>query len=260
MKKRSFFWLCSAFLLGTFLFVTTACEEDDPPEPPVTPGVVTDADGNEYQTVTIGNQEWMAENLKTTKYRDGTAIENPGNITEEWRTNTSGAYSWYNNDITNKQTYGASYNWYAVNNEKELCPAGWHVSTSTDWNRLMNYLQNEHELTNNIDDINAIGNKLKSCRQVDSPIGGDCATEQHPRWNFHETQFGTDDFGFSALPGGGRGARGTFESAGAFGFWWTADENTEESSTYRYINWDQSAVFQGTFDKSAGLAVRCVKD
>ncbi len=260
MKRSSFFWFCSVLLYGTILFTTTGCEKDDPPPPPVDPGTVADADGNEYVTVTIGDQVWMAENLKTTKYRNGTDIENPGTDDEAWRNNTTGAYSWYNNDINQKETYGASYNWNAIENANGLCPAGWHVSTNDDWNRLMNYLQTEHQLTNNSEDINAIGNKLKSCRQIDSPIGGECATSAHPRWNYHDVQFGTNDFGFAALPGGGRGARGSFESAGAFGFWWTSNEGAEDAGVYRYINFDTSPVYQGNFNKSAGLAVRCVKD
>jgi len=99
-----------------------------------------DIDGNSYKTVTIGSQVWMAENLKTTKYNDGTSIPMiPEN--NAWTGLTSPAFSWYNNDSTeNKKTYGALYNWYTVNTNK-LCPTGWHVPADAEWMTLTTYLK-----------------------------------------------------------------------------------------------------------------------
>jgi hypothetical protein len=96
---------------------------------------LTDADGNAYNTVIIGDQEWMKENLRTTKFNDNTDIQN---ITElrEWARATSSAYSWYDNDIANKDHYGALYNWHAVNTGK-LCPDGWRIPTDQDWQKLI---------------------------------------------------------------------------------------------------------------------------
>ena len=101
--------------------------------------VVQDIDGNNYLTVTIGTQIWMAENLRTTKYNDGTAIPLVTDNTT-WANLTTPAYCWYNNDAkTNGSTYGALYNWYSVNTKK-LCPTGWHVPNDTEWTTLTTYL------------------------------------------------------------------------------------------------------------------------
>jgi len=101
---------------------------------------VTDIDGNVYRTVQIGNQVWMAENLKTTKYPDGTSISYPGADNTAWQNNTTGAYAWYNNDISWKDSYGALYNWHAVNSDKGLCPPGWHVPSDAEWTQLVDYV------------------------------------------------------------------------------------------------------------------------
>ena len=103
---------------------------------------VTDIDGNRYKTVVIGEQEWMAENLKTTKFNDGADIPNVTDMTD-WVRIPASAYSWYNNDITNKETYGALYNWYTVN-AGYLCPDGWRVPADADWTILTNFLQSGH--------------------------------------------------------------------------------------------------------------------
>jgi hypothetical protein len=88
---------------------------------------ITDIDGNIYNTVQIGSQCWMKENLRTTKYNDGSDIEYPGSDNNSWQNNTIGAYAWCNNDISWKGSYGAYYNWHAVSNTNGLCPLGWHV-------------------------------------------------------------------------------------------------------------------------------------
>ena len=111
--------------------------DDDNGEDPTT---VTDIEGNVYATVIVGEQEWMAENLRTTRYNNGAQIEFPGDDFAEWLNNTTGAYAWYNNDeATFKNTYGALYNFPAVNNGN-LCPAGWRVPSVDDWNTLVSYL------------------------------------------------------------------------------------------------------------------------
>ena len=99
-------------------------------------GSVTDVDGNSYTTVTIGTQQWMVENLKTTHYADGTAIPNL-TIDGDWIADVTGAYCWYNNDIVNATPYGALYNWYAVTNAHGLAPAGWRIPTESDLDALM---------------------------------------------------------------------------------------------------------------------------
>ena len=169
-------------------------------------------DGQSYTTVQIGTQCWMAENLRTTTYQNGTPIPN---VTENshWSNLTTGAYVWYNNDISWKDKYGALYNWYAVVETNGLCPTGWHVPEHDEWTILTDFIGGT---------VSPHGNKLKSCRQVNSPLGGDCNTSEHPRWNEHSTHYGTDDYGFSSLPGSFRSETGTFYNIGARGFWWSS--------------------------------------
>jgi uncharacterized protein (TIGR02145 family) len=146
MKIKSWY---SAFLLaGLLLTLLLNCKKEVTPEDenmvlgsslPPSNGVVEDMDGNKYSTVVIGTQVWLASNLKTTKYSDGTAIPlvTDGTV---WLNNVTPGYCWYNNDATTyKSTYGALYNWYTVNTGK-LCPTGWHVPTNTEWSKLTNYL------------------------------------------------------------------------------------------------------------------------
>jgi len=100
---------------------------------------ITDIEGNTYNTVQIGEQCWMKENLKTTTYNNGTPITNVPDQ-NEWFNLTSEAYAWYDNDITWKDSYGALYNWYTTNDPNSLCPQGWHVPTHDEWTALTDYL------------------------------------------------------------------------------------------------------------------------
>jgi uncharacterized protein (TIGR02145 family) len=107
--------------------------------PNLTYGAVNDIDGNTYKTIVIGTQTWMAENLKTTKYRNGDTI--PTNLTNAaWSDATTGAYAIYNNDAANNTIYGKLYNWYAVTDSRNICPVGWHVPSDSEWTTLVNYL------------------------------------------------------------------------------------------------------------------------
>jgi uncharacterized protein (TIGR02145 family) len=156
------------------------------------PPVIKDIDGNTYQTVWIGDQLWFAENLKTTHYNDGTPIPNVTDDTA-WSALITGARSYYGNDsTTNAPVYGALYNWYAEENGK-LCPSGWHVPTDTEWTVLTNYLGGD-------------GGKLKEVGTV--------------HWN--NSTGATDEFGFTALPGGRRLDSGAFSFIGDYGYWWSA--------------------------------------
>ncbi|HHN48583.1 MAG TPA: hypothetical protein ENN08_06615 [Bacteroidales bacterium] len=185
--------------------------------------IIYDIDGNYYNTVLIGSQCWMKENLKTTQYRNGTPIEYPGTDNSAWQNNTTGAYAWYNNDISWKGSYGVLFNWHAVNNVKGLCPTGWHVPSDAGWTRLVNYTVAQG-FPNQWDDPNGAGNALKSCRQINSPMGGYCYTTQHPRWDSDNTHHGFDVFGFSGLPGGRRYHDGSFSLIGYYGYWWSSTE------------------------------------
>lgn len=199
--------------------------------------MVTDFDGNTYGTVLIGTQEWMAENLKTTHYRNGTAIENPtGN--EDWDANTSGAYAWYDNNISWKNSYGALYNWYAVNNPNWLCPLGWHVPTDAEINVLTNLFGGLHEA----------GGKMKSLRTE---------PDAHPRWNIPNGD-ATNESNWSAFPGGCRAW--TFVNIGAYGYWWSSTEFDTTQAFFRYLYYSIGYVDYGYYQKTQGYSVRCLKD
>jgi len=229
---------------------------------------VTDIDGNEYVTVIIGNQEWMAENLRVTRYNNGDDIPT-GLSNEDWGDTTEGAYAIYNNNNDMLEAYGKLYNWYAVDDSRGLCPEGWSVPSHDDWTQLEQYIcsalgNSDCETHFPYDNTTwgwrgtNEGNALKSCRQVGSPLEG-CNTSEHPRWNSHSTHYGFDEFGFSALPGGDRNATGGFYLLGALGRWWSS---TERSSTYawrRTMLHGYGSVSRVYGNKAFGLSLRCVR-
>ncbi len=220
---------------------------------------VNDIDGNFYASVIIGNQEWMAENLKTTRYRNGTSIEYPGTDNTARESNTTGAYAWYQNDIAWKHSYGALYNWHAVNNSNGLCPTGWHIPSDGEWTELVNYVTAQGYPNRNV--VNGAGNALKSCRQVSSPLGGDCAISEHPRWDSQSSHHGTDEFGFSALPGGFGGIHfGAYYMLGNYGSWWTSSEHFYSDAYSRSLYLSAGYVNRNGYSKGLGKSVRCVRD
>ena len=211
----------------------------------------TDADGNSYKVVTIGTQTWMAENLKTTQYNDGTTIPNVTDNTS-WANLTTGAYSWYNNDAaTYKNTYGALYNWYTVNTGK-LAPKGWHVATDAEWTTLENYLT-------------ANGYNYDGSTSGDYYAKSLAATTDWGTDTYTGT-IGTDlsknnSTGFSALPGGGRNDGGTFGGVGNYGYWWSSTEYSTGCAWSRYMYYYYSNVGRDSFSfKQDGFSVRCVRD
>ena len=175
---------------------------------------VTDIDGNVYHTVTIGTQVWMVENLKTTKYNDGTAIPLVTDVTS-WSNLTTPGYCWYNNDATAyKTTYGALYNWFTVNTGK-LAPTGWHVPTDGEWTTLTSYLGGE----------NVAGGKMKSTGTIEDGTG---------LW--HDPNIGaTNESGFSGVPACGRNCDGRFANIGKDGIWWNASEYGTTDARLRNI-------------------------
>ena len=217
---------------------------------PGTP-TVTDIDGNVYQTVLIGSQCWMAENMKVTSYNNGAIIPNVKEA-NEWLNLLTGAYVWYDNDPSWKNPYGALYNWFTVVDPNGLCPEGWHIPSHNEWT----------ELTNFIGGTGAPhANELKSCRQVSSPLGGECNTSEHPRWDdSNNSVFGTDDYGFSALPGGYRVGLGQYNLLGGYGAWWSSTEYSYWFSWGRSMFWDTENVGNFYDYKQVGRSVRCLKD
>ncbi len=195
---------------------------------------VTDTDGNVYHLDTIGAQVWMVENLRTTRFNDGTPIPL---VTENvaWTALTTPGYCWNNNDsVANKGTYGALYNWYAVNTGK-LAPKGWHVASDSEWGVLVITLGG---------DDSAAG-KLKEAGTV--------------HWLFPNTG-ATNITGFSALPGGFRYDYGAFAAMGVSGCWWSSTAFVATDSWCRSMDYSTAAVARADDYRTFGLSVRCVRD
>lgn len=227
-------------------------------------GTVTDIDGNVYQTVIINGREWMKENLRVIRYNNQDNIPTGLNSTD-WYVTTSGAYAIYphasipglNSDEEVLEAYGALYNWYAVDDARSLCPEGWSVPSDADWTDLINYVASQG--FPNSDVINGAGNALKNCRQVNSPLGDDCDTSEHPRWDSDGTHHGFDEFGFSGQPGGYRWSIGVFGTIGDHGYWWSATEMTITTAWERAMSSTIGYVSRYLNHKNSGFSVRCFR-
>lgn len=218
--------------IGIILFVLfmtlVSCSKDDNENAiePV-PTTVTDIDGNLYHTITIGTQVWMVENLKTTKYRNGNPIPNVNG--EQWDNLTTGAYCIYNNNEENRTTYGLLYNWYALNDSRNICPIGWHIPTLEEWETLA-----------------YTGLELKEAGTTHWMNPNNCYS---------------NNSGFKALPGGGCGFDGSFNGITEYGYWWTASQDGTENGWMTIMNY-QNAGSSGSvnFDKWIGGSIRCIKN
>jgi uncharacterized protein (TIGR02145 family) len=201
---------------------------------------ITDSDGNSYKTVQIGTQFWMAENLKTSKYSDGTTIPNITDNTQ-WTNLSTGAWCYYDNNSANNSKYGKLYNWYAVspttNGNKNVCPTGWHVPTNAKWTVLTDYLGGEI----------VAGGKMKEVGTIS--------------WNSPNTD-ATNTTLFTGLPGGYRTSNGGYYDIGDAGVWWSSSENNTTSIAWsRYLYFGNGVAISGSGnDKVYGLSVRCLRD
>jgi uncharacterized protein (TIGR02145 family) len=195
-------------------------------------GAVTDYDGNEYYTVQIGDQIWMAENLKSTHLKNGTVIPLVTGNTE-WGNLSTPGLCWYNNEeIANKETYGSLYNWYTVETRK-LCPDGWHVPKDEEWT----------ELIDNLGGPNVAGGKLKEAgtsHWIEPNIGA------------------TNSSGWTALPGGYRRFNGEFEFKWIVGAWWSFNENSATEGWFRAMDNENITVSKYPGSKTFGYSVRCI--
>jgi uncharacterized protein (TIGR02145 family) len=223
---------------------------------PDMPAFTDPRDGQTYNTVQIGSQCWTKENLKYLP-----AVVGPGTGSETVPyyyvydyngTNVSAAKA-----TANFQNYGALYNWPAA---LTACPSGWHLPSDGEWTQLTNYLEAQG-FPNDFSNPNGAGNALKSCRQINSPIGGDCNTTMHPRWESYGTNHGFDEFGFSALPGGYRNASGSFGYVCYNGYWWSSTEYSSAYAWYRLMGYSNGRVYRSYGGSMAnGVSVRCLRD
>ena len=231
MKTKCLDQISPWLIMGLVLFITYGCTKEEAAEEKI-----TDADGNIYTSVTIGTQTWMVENLKTTKYNDGTAIPNVTDNTG-WGALLTGAYCWYQNDISNKNPYGALYNAF-VGATGKLCPSGWHVPSVDEWNTLTTYLGGQL----------VAGGKLKEAGTA--------------HWITPNTG-ATNESGFTALPGGSRQFyNGTYSGIGVIGIYWSATETPVQNNHFNAIPMsnENTTANPGQYVKSTGSSVRCIKD
>lgn len=220
---------------------------------------VKDIDENVYKSVIIGTQVWMAENLKTTKYNDGTPIPN---ITDNiaWEALTTGAYSDYNNTPSNSTTYGRLYNWYAIDNnaatkvasngDKNVCPTGWHIPSDIEWTRLTDYLTNHG--------YGYEGSGVDIAKSMAATSGW---TTYGTPGTVGNDQASNNSSGFTALPSVGyRFGEGSFSTVGGSGDWWSATVSSALSAWNRGLYYSTSNVVRDYDLKKYGFSVRCVRD
>ncbi len=198
------------------------------------PQLITDIDGNVYNSIRIGSQTWMLENLKTSRFNDGSAIPLIENLSDWTELRTPG-FCWNNFDMSGyKDTYGALYNYYVVSTDK-LCPKGWHVPTDSEWTSLVNYC----------------GGELLA--------GGKIKEEGTVHWN-SPNSLATNESGFTALPGGCMPNYGFITIPGTAGYFWSSTSfMTSEAWMYSLI-YNSSMCNRQDYPRTGGFSVRCVKD
>ena len=185
-------------------------------------------------TIQIGTQIWMSKNLGVAFYRNGDPIPQVTDATA-WAGLTTGAWCYYNNDPTQGTTYGKLYNWYAVNDPRGLAPQGWHIPSDAEWTTLETTLEG------------------------DAVAGGKMKEAGTPHWTSPNTG-GTDNSGFTGLPGGYRFINGSFDFIGNYGFWWSSTENGIAGAWYRYLSDIYGVARRNYYNKEFGFSVRCVRD
>lgn len=198
---------------------------------------ITDIDGNTYSVTTIGNQTWMAENLKTTRFNDGTPIALVEKY-DDWAELILPAYCWYNNDTLNRKDFGALYNYYAVESGN-LCPEGWHVPSDEEWKEL----------------VTTLGGALIA--------GGALKEEGTNHWKAPNSN-AMNNSKFAARPGGYRNFNGTFNLKRTYGFWWSSTEKSwygaPPRGIYRELRYNDQDIRLNIAENGSGFSVRCIKN
>ena len=216
--------------LSMLLFLLNNCTKSDDKPTDVPQPTVTDIDGNVYHVVTIGTQVWMVENLKTTRYRNGDPLPYVSSATM-WPFTVPGAYANYDNYSGIGDEYGRLYNWQAVTDSRNLAPVGWHVPSDAEWTILTDFLGGEM----------AAGVKMKSKNG----------------WGQGN---GTNESGFTALPGGTTGFD-NYYGIYDIGSWWSSTETSVAGNAWtRYLSYDSDQITRYSNSGYFGKSVRCIKD
>ena len=235
--------LLNVLFILQFLIISTGCSKKDNADVVKT---VTDNDGNIYNTVRIGTQTWMVENLKTSKYRNGDVIPSP-NYMAWFNGLTTGAISSYDNSDNNTAKYGRLYTWYAVHDSRNIAPVGWHVSTDADWATLLNYV-GSHLSASNPSVCKALAAKTDWAVYTGGStniIGNDLSKN--------------NSTGLTLLPGGENNG-GSYDGQTFFGVWWCSEEVDSDNAWERNVWSSNIEFYRNSFPKSRGFSVRCVKD
>jgi len=198
-------------------------------------GSVTDIENNTYKTIQIGNQIWIAENLKTRYYANGDAISDGTSVGDISGATDPKYWFSYNDDLNNVSTYGRLYTWYTLNDNRNVCPSGWHVPTNTEWSELVDHLGGEF----------VAGGKLKENGTL--------------HW-LSPNEGATNESGFTAIPGGTRGYGGFYGNIGYGGNWWSSTENTIYEGYSWGLSFNNERIYYGGSDKKVGFSCRCVKN
>ena len=195
---------------------------------------VQDIDENCYSLVQIGSQLWMSENLKTTRYNNGDAITHI--TTNSWESYDEGQYSMYSNSLYIAEIYGNLYNWAVVDDDRGVCPAGWHVPSDGEFTVLTNFLGGE------------------------SVAGGKMKETGLEHWN-SPNEGATNESGFTGLPAGYRNpTTNYFDDRGVLGYFWSSTENTNTIARTRSLYYNSSGLSSNNSLKSYGFSIRCLKD
>lgn len=227
--------------ISIFLFSCKKSSTTTSTTTPVSSGVlkqvIYDIDSNSYKIVQIGTQFWMCQDLKVSRYNDGTPILN---LTDDslWSTTSVGAWRSYGNNSKLFADYGKLYNWFVIdkknNGNKNVCPTGWHVSSDLDWSILSNYL----------------GGDLVS--------GGLLKDSVYTHWNKPNTG-ATNSVYFYAFPNGYSDFSGKFSNIGYSGYWWTSTDSVT-TAIYRNLSYSDPVLTTYSGDKHNGFSIRCIKD
>jgi uncharacterized protein (TIGR02145 family) len=248
---RSSLYIALMIIISLAIFFFWSCSKNDknPIKSETTTGTVTDIDGNSYKTIKIGNQWWMAENLKVTHFNNGDSIPNIVDPILWSMTSRVGVYCNYWNSLDNVDTYGLLYNWSAVNDSRGIGPSGWHVPSDAEWKVLEIYVglsQSETDIVGYRGSNE--GRKLKE--------------KGYKFWCFFLDTTSTNESGFSALPGGYRDGNGKFHNMGTVGYFWSSSKSDTACAWYRMLSCMDGRIYRDCSyrDYQEGFSIRCVRN